>query len=519
MKHRMHLRLAVFTAILIAAFVIVSGCAPGGAATRPVAAAAPASAASTAALDGFPSSAPAPGPAPQLSVPTPSAQTLANGLQVISVRRAGLPLVTAQLVLRSGGEMDPSRLAGLADLTANLLSKGAGGRSAPQIAAAAEALGGSLSAAAGWDESAVGITVTTPKLPQALHLLAEVVCRPDFSAAELKRAKAQATDDLRLMLSRPTALASLAASRGVFGSGAYGHSRSGTPASIARITRAEVQQLHERLYRPDNAILILTGDVTPAHALQLAQASFGHWQKPALPLPLRPVGSTASRLPAVLLIDQRGAGQAGVIAAHAAPPRRHADYYAGLVANAVLGGSYSARLNEEIRIKRGLSYGASSRLEPLGDAGLWLAAAQTKNPSAPQVVALMLGEFKRLGSQLVDPQELAARKAALIGAYGRSLETTAGLAEQVGKLAVYGLPLDGIGQYIARVQAVTPQQVETYAHKYLDAAGSKVVVVGDAARFAAAIRQAYPQAELLQSTALDLDSPSLQPPAGQGAAH
>ena len=519
MKHRMHLRLAVFTAILIAAFVIVSGCAPGGAATRPVAAAAPASAASTAALDGFPSSAPAPGPAPQLSVPTPSAQTLANGLQVISVRRAGLPLVTAQLVLRSGGEMDPSRLAGLADLTANLLSKGAGGRSAPQIAAAAEALGGSLSAAAGWDESAVGITVTTPKLPQALHLLAEVVCRPDFSAAELKRAKAQATDDLRLMLSRPTALASLAASRGVFGSGAYGHSRSGTPASIARITRAEVQQLHERLYRPDNAILILTGDVTPAHALQLAQASFGHWQKPALPLPLRPVGSTASRLPAVLLIDQRGAGQAGVIAAHAAPPRRHADYYAGLVANAVLGGSYSARLNEEIRIKRGLSYGASSRLEPLGDAGLWLAAAQTKNPSAPQVVALMLGEFKRLGSQLVDPQELAARKAALIGAYGRSLETTVGLAEQVGKLAVYGLPLDGIGQYIARVQAVTPQQVETYAHKYLDAAGSKVVVVGDAARFAAAIRQAYPQAELLQSTALDLDSPSLQPPAGQGAAH
>ena len=519
MKHRMHLRLAVFTAILIAAFVIVSGCAPGGAATRPVAAAAPASAASTAALDGFPSSAPAPGPAPQLSVPTPSAQTLANGLQVISVRRAGLPLVTAQLVLRSGGEMDPSRLAGLADLTANLLSKGAGGRSAPQIAAAAEALGGSLSAAAGWDESAVGITVTTPKLPQALHLLAEVVCRPDFSAAELKRAKAQATDDLRLMLSRPTALASLAASRGVFGSGAYGHSRSGTPASIARITRAEVQQLHERLYRPDNAILILTGDVTPAHALQLAQASFGHWQKPALPLPLRPVGSTASRLPAVLLIDQRGAGQAGVIAAHAAPPRRHADYYAGLVANAVLGGSYSARLNEEIRIKRGLSYGASSRLEPLGDAGLWLAAAQTKNPSAPQVVALMLGEFKRLGSQLVDPQELAARKAALIGAYGRSLETTVGLAEQVGKLAVYGLPLDGIGQYIARVQAVTPQQVETYAHKYLDAAGSKVVVVGDAARFAAAIRQAYPQAELLQSTALDLDSPSLQPPAGKGASH
>ncbi|HEY8329611.1 MAG TPA: insulinase family protein, partial [Rhodanobacter sp.] len=144
-------------------------------------------------------------------MPTPSTQTLANGLQVISVRRAGLPLVTAQLVLRSGGEMDPPSLAGLADLTASLLTKGAAGKTAPQIAAAAEALGGSLDADAGWDESAVGITVTTPKLPQALGLLAEVVRQPDFSAAELKRAQAQAIDDLRLLLSRPTALASLAA--------------------------------------------------------------------------------------------------------------------------------------------------------------------------------------------------------------------------------------------------------------------------------------------------------------------
>jgi zinc protease len=458
----------------------------------------------------FPSAPPTPGPAPKLSVPTPSTQTLANGLQVVSVRRTGLPLVTAQLVLRSGGEMDPPALAGLADLTANLLTKGAAGKSAPQIAAAAEALGGSLDAAAGWDESAVGITVTTPKLPQALGLLAEVVRQPDFSAAELKRAQAQAIDDLRLLLSRPTALASLAASRGVFGAGAYGHSRSGTPASLARISRADVQQLHAALYRPDNAILILTGDVTPTQAQQLAQASFGDWVKPATPLPARPVGKADGQLPAILLIDQHGAGQAGVVAAHAAPARDDDDYYVGTVANAVLGGSYSARLNEEIRIKRGLSYGAFSRLQPLADAGLWLASAQTKNPSAAQVVDLMLGEFKRLGSTRVSADELAARKATLIGGYGRSLETTAGLADQVGDLAIYGVKLDEIGKYIEQVQAVTPKQIEKYADKHLDAGDSTVVVVGDAAKFAAAVRQAHPKAVLLESTALDLDSPSLQ---------
>lgn len=458
----------------------------------------------------FPSTPPAPGPAPTLTVPTPSTQLLTNGLQVVSVRRAGLPLVTAQLVLRSGGEMDPPKLAGLADLTANLLTKGAAGKTAPQIAATAETLGGSLNAAAGWDESAVGITVTTPKLPQALNLLAAVVRQPDFRPAELQRAQQQAIDDLQLMLSQPTALASLAASRGVFGSGAYAHSRSGTPASIARITRADVEQLHRTLYRPDNAILILAGDITPAQARQLAQGSFGDWPKPATPLPARPAGKTASQLPPILLIDQHGAGQAGVVAAHAAPPRNDPDYYIGTVANAVLGGSYSARLNEEIRIKRGLSYGAGSRFQPLGDAGLWLASAQTKNPSAAPVVELMLGEFDRLGRSRIDAQELAARKATLVGSYGRSLETTTGLAGRMADLAVYGVPLDEAGKYAERVQAVTPKQIEKYARKHLDAAGSQVVVVGDATQFAAAIRKAHPKAVLLESTALDLDSPSLQ---------
>jgi zinc protease len=127
------------------------------------------------------------------------------------------------------------------------------------------------------------------------------------------------------------------------------------------------------------------------------------------------------------------------------------------------------------------------------------------------VVELVLSEFKQLGSARVAADELAARKATLIGSYGNSLETTAGLAEQVGELAIYGVKLEQIGKYIEQVQAVTPKQIEKYAAKYLDAGGSKVVVVGDAAQFGAAIRQAHPDAVLLESSALDLDGPSLQP--------
>ncbi len=457
----------------------------------------------------FPTVPPAPGPAPTLSIPTPSLQTLDNGLQVVSVHRDGLPLVTAQLLLRRGGEMYPADKAGLSDLTANLLTKGAAGKSAPQIAAEAEALGGSLAASADWDQAGVGITVTTPRLPAALALLADVVRRPQFDDEELARARTQAIGDLRLQLSRPSALAQLVANRAVFGAGAYGHSRAGTPDSLANIQRGDVQSLHAALYRPDNAILVLAGDITAASALELAQASFGDWQAPASALSPAPDGAGASKLPAVLVIDQPGAGQAGVVVAHAAPPRDDADHYTGALANAVLGGSYSARLNQEIRIKRGLSYGAGSRLGARRGSGLWLASAQTKNPSAPQVVDLMQAQFALLGSTPIAADELAARKATLIGGYGRSLETTAGLADNVGELAVYGIDLAEIGRYIERVQAVSTAQIQAYAGKHLAAEGTHVVIVGDAAQFDAVLLKAHPQAVTLQADRIDLDRADL----------
>ncbi|MBP1474874.1 insulinase family protein [Frateuria sp. MAH-13] len=457
----------------------------------------------------FPTTPPAPGPAPTLSLPTPSSQVLSNGLEVISIHRDGLPLVTAELLLRRGSALDPGGKAGLAQLTATLLTRGAAGRSAPQIAAAAEALGGSLDAGAGWDHSSVAITVTTPRLPAALALLAQVARQPDFAATELERARSQALDDLHLILSQPTRLAALAAGRAVFGDGAYGHVSMGTPGSLKAITRADVQAMHAAIYRPDDAVLILTGDVTPAQAHKLAQQGFGDWSRPATSLAAVPAGMGKRTLPPVLVIDQPGAGQAGVVAAHVAPPRDDADYYVGTVANAVLGGSYSARLNEEIRIKRGLSYGAFSSLDGRHGSGLWIASAQTKNPSAPKVVDLMLGQFGRLGQALVAADELAARKATLIGSYGRSLETTAGLAGQLEELATYGVDLAEIGRYVDRVQAVTPTQVQAYAAAHLDPASAHVVVVGDGAQFAEAVHKAHPQAVQLEAAALDLDRPAL----------
>jgi zinc protease len=455
----------------------------------------------------FPAVPPAPGPAPTLRVPPPATYRLDNGLRVIVARRAGAPLVTVQLRVSSGGEVDPAEKAGLADLTATLLTRGAAGMSATEIAAAAEALGGSLQSSAEWDQSEVGITVTTPKLPAALTLLSKVVREPTFAVDELDRARAQAEDDLRLLLSRPTSFAQLVAGRAVFGAGAYGHSRYGTEDSLARIERGDVVRLHETYYRPDNALLVLSGDVDPDDARALAENTFGAWRRPSVDLPAAPDGAGPSKSPAVLVVDDPGAGQAGVVAAHAAIPRNAQDWYAAAVANAVLGGSYSARLNEEIRIKRGLSYGASSRLESLRDAGVWLAAAQTKNPSAPEVVDLMLEQFAALAAQPVPSAELMARKATLIGAYGRSLETTEGLADRVAELAIYGIDLAELGRYIERVEAVTQAEIQSFAKAHLGAGGTHVVVVGDADEFEAALKRSHPDFVKVDADAVDLDTP------------
>ncbi|MDO1528385.1 pitrilysin family protein [Fulvimonas sp. R45] len=455
----------------------------------------------------FPGEPPPPGPAPVLRLPVPQQHTLANGLQVVVARREGLPLVTAHLIVRAGSETDPAGEAGLAALTATLLTRGAGGMGAPEIAAAAEALGGSLDAGSGWDESDVDITVTTPKLPAALKLMSTVVEHPDFAQDELDRARKQTADDLRLRLSRPTGMAALLAQRAVFGDGAYGHSAMGTPQSLPRIARADVVRQHATWYRPDNAILVLAGDIDLATATRLAETAFGGWKAPAAALPAKPAGVGKGDAPALLVVDQKGAGQAGVVAAHLGIRRGDADFYAGEVANAVLGGSYSARLNEEIRIKRGLSYGASSRLDARRDPGQWMAVVQTKNPSAAQVVQLVGQEFDRLAQAPVPAAELAARKATLVGGYGRSLETTGGLAAQVGELALYGVPLDAVGQYIRRVQAVTPAQVQAFARAHLGDAGTRVVVVGDAAQFGAALKRTHPRLEQVEYDAVRLDAP------------
>ena len=499
---------------LLLAMFALAGCGkPPAAPAAPNAAdatpSAPASSASPVAARELP---PAPGEPHSASIPASMEKTLANGLRVIVVQRSGSPLVTAQFNLLSGGEVDPPKLAGLADFTATLLTQGTKMLSAPQVAQTAEALGGSITAVADWNATRVGITVTTPKVAAALDLLGDVVRNPAFAAAEVERQRTQSIDALRVALSQPRSIATLVAARVAYGDAPYGHARTGTPASLARIRPADLQALHRSVYRPDNAVLLFAGDIDAETAFGLAEKSFGSWAKPATALQKPAVAADASAAAAdtrVVVVDLPGAGQSAVLAVHRTAPRAAADYYDGLITNAVLGGGYSARLNEEIRIKRGLSYGAGSRLQALRDGGALIASAQTKNESAAVVVDLMRAELARLTSEPVPADELKARKASLIGEFSRSLETTEGLAGQLGGLVTVGIDLDDINHVIERASAVTAEQVQAYARSHLDAAGTSIVVVGDGKAFLDALRKTWPQAEVIPAAQLDLDSANL----------
>lgn len=453
-----------------------------------------------------------PPPAQPRSVqfPKPVEKTLPNGLRVIVIDRPGTPLVTAQLLIKNGGEVDPPELAGLGNMVADLITKGTEKRTAEEIAEAIEALGGSLYSSARWDSTRVGVDVMSSKTAAAVDILADVVRHPTFKDEEIERLRQQTLDDLTVELGEPGSIARYVAARIVFGDAPYGHPLAGTPETIPIIKRDDFVKYHGRWYRPDNAILVLGGDIRAAAAFALAQKYFGDWKKPAEPLPTLPGSKpVASTEPRVIVIDKPDAGQAAVLVARAGIERSDPDFFGGIVANSMLSG-YSGRLNQEIRIKRGLSYGASSQLDSRRNVGPFVASAQTKNQSAAEVAELLLGEVSRLATAPVPDVELNPRKAVVVGNFARNLETNAGLVAQVASLAIYGIRFDEINRYIGNVQAINASDVQKFAGAHLDAKTTNIVVVGNAKEFLPELKKKYAQVEVIPMAELDLNTALLR---------
>lgn len=452
---------------------------------------------------------PAPSAPHEVSFPTPKETRLDNGLRVMVAERPGLPLIAAQLVVRSGAEADPNDRAGLASMTASLLTQGTEKMSAPEIARAIESLGGSLESDAHWDASKATVIVIADKAAEALAILADVVLHPTFKQEEIDRLRNQTLDGLRVSLQQPGSLARFVTARVLFGTGEYGHAVSGTPETVQAIQREDIVKLYRQCYRPDNAALVLSGDITLAAARNFAQKLFGEWKgESSAANEKHTEAAVADGQAHEVVIDMPQAGQAAVTVGKPGIARTSPDYYTAMIANAALGTGFISRLNREIRIKRGLSYGAGSAMDARRDVGPFVASAQTKNQSAAEVATLLEGELKRLASEPVAGEELKSRQAVLTGSYARGLETNEGFVAQTAALATYDLPLDTLDKFIPSINAVTTESITAFATKYFDTPPS-LIIVGKASEFIEPLRKDFPQVQVIPQAKLDLNKAEL----------
>jgi zinc protease len=454
--------------------------------------------------------APAPGPAIVAPLPQPHSQRLANGLTIVTVPSRELPIVSVSLVARRGASADMPGKAGRASLTSAVMTEGTTTRSATEIDQAVEALGTSLGSGAGWDGSSIDMTVRSSRIDDALALIADVARNPALSEEELERQRAQAIDSFTVAMSDPGDVASMAAMRALYRDSAYGNPSTGTATSLRAISRADLLAAYRGTWRPENATLIVTGDVDSSAARALAERHFGTWTAEPSNDPIMPLLVPMAPLSNVIVIDMPDSGQTAVAVARMAVPRSDPAYYRALVANAVLGGGYSSRLNQEIRIRRGLAYGAGSSIDGRRGRGPLVAVTQTRNETAPEVLGLILAEMQRLGAEPVPAAELDVRRAVLLGSFGRRAETTAGLSGLVAGYVISGLGPEEIARYQRSVLAVTAEEVRTAAQELFRPEGATMVIVGDSRLFIERLRRERSNVTVIPLSELKLDAAGLR---------
>lgn len=450
-------------------------------------------------------------PVKEVHFPIFEEKVLGNGLRVVVIEHREVPAVTVQMLLRAGKVFDSAAKAGLASATARLVREGTATRSSQQISQAIDSIGGSLDSYGSWDSAGASLQVTSDQLDPGLDLLADLVLHPSFPAEEVERWRRQTLNGLQVQQEDAGYLADAAFGRAVFDGHPYGLPEDGTPGSVASLTRDDLVAFHREHYVPNQAILAVVGDVKAADAFTKVERAFGAWprgKEHAIPK-IQAARRDKSR---IVVIDMPDAvqseiriGQVGI--AFADPDSFVADVY-----NSVLGGGTSSRLYQEVRSKRGLSYGAGSSFVKTIEPGSFEASTFTKTDSTVQVLEVMLETMRVLEKTLVPAAELEARKTYLSGVFPLQIETPLGIAAKVLEAMKYGLGRDFIESHGSRIDAVTAEQVRSFAERRIHPESALIVVVGHAAAFLPDLQKKLGPAEVIPYKELDLLRADLRQP-------
>jgi len=405
-------------------------------------------------------------------------RTLSNGVPVWIVELHKVPVVHVSLVIKSGSGVDPRGKYGLASLTAEMLDEGAGTRNALQIADAVDFLGASLSTSSTSDASYVELHVPVARLGDALPIMADVALRPTFPEEELKRVREDLLTSLIQAEDDPESLIQFAFPRLVYGSQhRYGTLTVGTAASAKGFTVGDMRQFHSQNYVPANAGLIVTGDITAANAVARLETAFGAWKGTA---PAAAPISAAAQLTTrqVDLIDKPDSAQSQIRIGWVGVPRSTPDYFALRVLNTILGGSFTSRLNQNLREEHGYAYGASSMFDMRRGAGPFYAAAGVQTDKTAEALTEFFKELEAIRKP-IPPEEVEKAKNYVALLLPRNFETTESLAGSLATMFVYNLPADYFATFTQRIRAVTPADVQRVAERYIQPDKFAVVVVGD----------------------------------------
>ena len=426
------------------------------------------------------------GPEPAFAFPIADKRQLDNGLRFWTVQRDQLPLISVVLMLPAGAARDPVLMPGLAAITADMLDEGSGDASAIEMQEELARLGTDLDTEAGPDAVVLSMTMLDRFLPDALRLLADIVCRPRLGDADVARVRELRLNRLRQIKDAPGANAEAVFTRAVFGAHAYGHLPIGTSASLERIGTGDVRGFHASAYQPGHAVMILVGAADPDRSTRAVCDAFGSWQPIASAAPAAPGASVAppgTPSPRLLLVDRPGAAQTELRIGHVGVPRRTPDFHALVLLNAVLGGHFMSRINLNLREHRGFTYGARSAFDFRRQAGPFSVQTIVQTGATGEAIREVLAELHAIRHERpATDEELILSKATLTKGYPRNFETTDQVARGLAQLSLYELPDDTFASFSPRLRALDRAAVTDVAVRLLDPDRSVVVAVGDRAR-------------------------------------
>lgn len=415
-----------------------------------------------------------------LHLPPHEKRKLGNGLMLHLVPRGPLPLVAVRLVMRGGSVWDPPGRAGVADFAARLFRRGAGGRTADDLSEAIDFVGAAMGGYANEENVVLSLSCPSKHLEAMFELMGLVLLSPDFPEPEIELARRRTLAQLQNELDDPGALAERAWARAMWGNHPYGHETLGQKRSVEAMTRDDLLNFHRTRLGPVLGHLYVVGDIDVDRITTVAERVFGGWRGGPELAPLVPDWAGPDRAGHVIIVDKPEQTQVQMRIGAQGVKRGHTDHFPLTVMNAVLGGGFTSRLIREIRVKRGLSYGANSGFDMLGAAGTFLVSSFTKTESVNELIDVALGEVAKMRAKGPTTIEVDTMKRYISGLYPARLETNEALAGAVADVQHYGLPEDWISGYRLRVNAVTARDAAEAAQKHLFDDKKVIVLVGNA---------------------------------------